>query len=66
VQHAWGSKKCVQNFGWKALKGGNHPEGLGIDGKDNIKVGLQEIMWEGLDWVYIVHYRGGWLAFMNI
>jgi hypothetical protein len=28
-----GDKKCIQNFGWKNLKGRENLEDLGVDGK---------------------------------
>jgi hypothetical protein len=57
-----GGKKWIQNFGWKVLRGGDHSEGLGMYGKDNIKIGLKEIcgrVWTGFIWFRIG--MGGWL-----
>jgi hypothetical protein len=33
--------------------------------EDNIKMGLQEVGWEGMDWIELVQDRGRWWALVN-
>jgi hypothetical protein len=40
------------------LKGRNHSEDLGVDGGDDIRIDLREIVCEGVDWMYLVQDRG--------
>jgi hypothetical protein len=35
------------------LKGRDHFEDLGIRQEDNIRMGLREIGWEGVEWIHL-------------
>jgi len=39
-------------------------EDLGIDG--NIKIDLQEVGWEGMDWIDLAQDRDRWRALVNV
>jgi hypothetical protein len=41
------------------------PEGTRRRWEDNIKMGLQEVEWEGMDLIELVQDRGRWRALMN-
>jgi hypothetical protein len=47
------------------LKGRDHAEDLGVDGRINIRMDLREIGWEGVDWMHLDQDRGQWRALMN-
>jgi hypothetical protein len=32
---------------------------------DNIKMGLREIGWDGMDWIDLAQYRDKWRALVN-
>jgi hypothetical protein len=33
--------------------------------EDNIKMGVNEIRWEGVDWIYLVQVKYRWLVLVN-
>jgi hypothetical protein len=33
--------------------------------EDNIKINLQEVRCEGMDWIYLAQDRDGWQTFVN-
>jgi len=33
--------------------------------KDNIRMYLRDIYWEGVDWIHLAQYRDQWWAFVN-
>jgi len=35
-------------------KGKNHLDDLGVYGKIILKINLQEVLWEGMNWVFLV------------
>jgi hypothetical protein len=39
------------------MKGGDHLEDLGIDGKTLLKLYLKDISWEVLEWIDLALYR---------
>ena len=43
----------------------DHVEYLGIDGKIMLKLILEEIGWEGMDWIKLVQGRDKCKAFVN-
>jgi hypothetical protein len=47
------------------LKGRDHSEDLGVDGKINIRVGLRDIGWKGVDWMYLGQDMNKWRTFVN-
>jgi hypothetical protein len=48
-----GHEKCVQNFCQRKLKGRDHTEDLGVDGRITFRMGLREIRWETVDWICV-------------
>jgi hypothetical protein len=48
--------------------GGREPEGKKIQVRswcrweDNIKMGLAEVVWIDMDWIYVAHNRNKWLT----
>jgi hypothetical protein len=34
--------------------------------KDTMKIDLNEIEWEGVDWIYVVQNRGQWWSLVNM
>jgi hypothetical protein len=52
-----GDEKCLQNFGWKTWR--EKPlERRWRRWGDNIKMGLTEIVFWGVDWVHVIQDRG--------
>ena len=48
------------------ISGGNRPfERRRFRWDDNIKMGLQEVGWASMDWVYLAGDRDRWRAVMN-
>ena len=41
----------------KRPKERGHVEDLGVDGKNNIKMDLQEAEWGGMDWIFLAEDR---------
>jgi hypothetical protein len=46
-------------FWWKFQKKRHHQEDIDVDGGTNHKIGLREIEWGGLDWIYLTQDRAG-------
>jgi hypothetical protein len=46
------------------LKGRDHSEELGVDG-GNIRLGLKERGWEGVDWIHLAQDRVLWRVVLN-
>jgi hypothetical protein len=46
------TKFWLENLKWR-----DHVEGLGIDGKNNIRMKLREIRREGVDWMRLAQAR---------
>jgi hypothetical protein len=44
------------------LKGRDHLEDIGVDGKIILEMDLREIGWEGVDWIHLVQERDQWRA----
>jgi hypothetical protein len=47
------------------VKGRDHLEDLGIDGKIDIRMDLREIGWEGMDGMHLDQERDQWWALVN-
>jgi hypothetical protein len=54
MQYAW--EMCTI-FQLENLKGRDHLEDIGIDGKYNIRMDLSELGLEGLDWMHLTWER---------
>jgi hypothetical protein len=58
-------KKCVKNFGRKALKERVYSEDIDVDGNIILQWILREIMFEHVDHIPLDQDRGSWRAFVN-
>jgi hypothetical protein len=47
------------------LKGRDHSEDLGVDGKIILEWILRELGWKGVDWIYLAQDRDRWRALLN-
>jgi hypothetical protein len=47
------------------LKGRDHSEDLDVDGKINIRIYVEEIRWEFVDWIHEVHIGDQWRVLVN-
>jgi hypothetical protein len=47
------------------LEGRRPLERLRLRWEDNIKMDLQEVGWEGVDWIYMAQDRDRWRALVN-
>jgi hypothetical protein len=52
-------------FWWGDLREGDHLGDPGVDGKDNIKMDLQEVGW-GMDRIKLAQDRDRWRALVNV
>jgi hypothetical protein len=60
-----GHEKCIQGFGGETR--GKEPLGRPRPRwEDNIKVGLQEVGWGGMDCITVAQDRGRWRALVNV
>jgi hypothetical protein len=58
------NEKCLQNFGPKPERKrslGRHR----CSGDDNIRMDLQDIIWEGVDWKHLFQDKDQWRAVVN-
>ena len=54
----WGAEgKCI-GFLWGNLKYGHHSQHLGVVWEDDIKIHLQEVGWEGMEWIDLAQVAG--------
>jgi hypothetical protein len=57
MQHVGGYEHCIQKFWSKNLKGRDHSEDLGVDGRILLEV-FMEMVWEVVDWLHMTQSRG--------
>ena len=63
---AWGREEVQTGFWW------GKPDGKGLLGRprlrleNNIKMDLQEVGWEGMDWIGLAKDRDRWRALVNV
>jgi len=50
----------------ESLKGRDHFEDLGMDGKVLLECILKEIVREGVEWIHLAHYRVHWWSLVNM
>jgi hypothetical protein len=48
------------------LRERDHLEDLGVDGSRIVKMELQEVGWEGLDWTDLTQNRDRWRVLVNV
>jgi hypothetical protein len=41
------------------VKGRDQSEEPGVDGEDNIRMDLRELVWEDVNWIHLAHDRKG-------
>jgi hypothetical protein len=66
MQHVWGREEAYTGILLENLGERDHLEGPGIGGRieDNIKMNLQEVGCEGMDWIKLAKYRDRWWALL--
>jgi hypothetical protein len=52
-----GDRRGAYRFWWGGLIEREHLEDLAADGEDNIKIGLQQGRWGGMNWINISHRK---------
>jgi len=63
----YGGEELNKGFWWGGLRDGDHLDDPGVgEGRDNIKMDLQEVLWEGTDWTDLVQDRGKCWAPVNV
>jgi len=55
--HVWGTGDAHTGFWLGNLRERTHLSDLGVDGRIILKTGLQELGWEGMDWIDVVQDR---------
>jgi hypothetical protein len=60
--HAWDRGETCEVFSWKSLKGNDHLEDQGVDGKE---MDLREIGWGCVEWIHLGKDRDRWRAVVN-
>jgi hypothetical protein len=61
-----GTGKVHTGFWWGRPVGKRLLERPRCRWKDNIKMGLQEVEWEGMDWIDLAQDRDRWQALVNV
>jgi len=61
----WELREACTGFWWGNLREGDHLGDLGIDGRINIKMDLQEVGCGGLDWIELAQDRDRLRALVN-
>jgi len=61
----WGRVEVYTGLWWGYLREGEHLEDPGIDESD-IKMGLQEVGFGGMDWIKLAQDRDRWRALVNV
>ena len=62
----WGKGEAYTGFWWGNVRERNHFQDPGIDGRDNVKMDLQEVGYGGVDWIELVEDRDRWRALVNV
>jgi len=56
---------CIQTRVWWGISEGRRPLGRSrCRWEENIKMILQEVGWESMDWIDVAHDREKWRAFL--
>ena len=64
MYHVWGGEVHT-GFWWGNLRERNHLEDPGVDGRNSIKMDLQEVGLGGMDWIDLAQDRDRWRALGN-
>jgi hypothetical protein len=54
----WGFEGNCTGVLWENLKGEHHLQHLGVVWEDDIKIDLQEVGWEGMEWIDLAQVAG--------
>jgi len=60
-----GERRGSAWFWWGNLRERDHLQDVGVDGKNNIKMGLQEVGCGGMDWIVLAQDRDRWRGLVN-
>jgi hypothetical protein len=59
-----GEEKCIQ-FWWGNLKGRDHLENLGVNGRMILKRILKKTVWYDVDWIDLAQDKDNWWTLVN-
>jgi hypothetical protein len=54
----WGVEGKCKGVLWGNLKNGHHSQHLGVVWKHDIEIDLQQVGWEGMEWIDLAHVAG--------
>ena len=64
--HVWGTGEVPTGFWWGTHNAKRPLERPRHRWKDDIKMDLQEVGWEGMDWIALAQDRDRWWALVNV
>jgi len=64
--HVWGTGEVPTGFRWGTHNAKRPLERPRHRWKDDIKMDLQEVGWEGMDWIALAQDRDRWWALVNV
>jgi hypothetical protein len=58
-------EEVYAEFGRRNLRGRDRLEKLDVDGKLTVKIDLQDVRWEGIDWIDPAQNSNWWRVIVN-